>query len=79
MTYQVMCFGKIKQEDIPAWEIFKAHENEYNLDIGELTERYKEAERMTNDLFTGTPYYVEVEEYCCMCTVSTLYKRVSTC
>ena len=75
-SYSVMCLGRINSEDIPAWEIFKAHKNEYNLDVGGLDERYKEAEHMTNDWFANTPYYVKVEEYCCLCTVSTLYKKV---
>ena len=64
-------------EERQALDTFYQHEKEYPLDEGGLEERYDAAYQMTRDLFSGTPYYVNVETYCAYCTVSRLYKRVN--
>jgi hypothetical protein len=62
-------------EDLKAIEVFEKHRNEFDLDTGSLDYRFDEAERFTREYFEGTPYSVEVDEYCCNCTVTTLYKE----
>lgn len=62
-------------EDLEAIERFRAHEHEFNLDVGGLEERYSEARRFTEQYFGGK-YFVDVEEYCCMCSVTSLYRYV---
>lgn len=66
---------KCSEEDKRAFEVFQKHQGEFRLDVGSLLERDAEARRFTEQYFSGTQYFAYVEEYCCMCTVTTLYKR----
>lgn len=76
------CFGghpvsyKTKdKDDLRAIQLFEQHREEYHLDTGSnINDRYRAAAKMTKEVFGGTRYYVEVEEYCCMCTVSKLWR-----
>lgn len=61
-------------EDERAIAIFEAHKHEFALDEGGQLSRYEEARKFTEQYFKGTPYAVKVEEYCCMCTVTSLYR-----
>lgn len=51
------------------------HEREFDFDSGSLDHRYDEARKFTEKYFSGTPYYMRVEEYCCNCTVTRVGKR----
>lgn len=65
---------KVFPEDEEALALFKKYERQYHLDEGGEDERYRNAARMTRDLFAGTMYFVYVQEYCCYCSVSRLLK-----
>ena len=64
------------KEDICIMRLFE--EFSKNFDIGGLEERYVQ-EQIFNDKFCVgmySNYYAEVEEYCVMCTVTTLRKKI---
>lgn len=64
------------KEDIEIIRLFK--EFSKNFDRGGLEERYVQ-KRIFNDKFCVgmySNYYTEVEEYCVMCTVTTLRKKI---
>ena len=65
----------VAPEDRWAQDLFEANCEKYCLDRGGLDERFRNAERMTKELFSGTKYYVFCETYCVGCTVTVLYKR----
>lgn len=67
--------AQLSEDDKYAKTLFEKHKNEFGLDVGSLDNRYKEAKRFTDTYFSGTSYSVEVEEYCVMCTETSLFVR----
>ena len=65
----------MNKKDAAALKLFRENYNKYDLDMGTLEHRYETAYQMTKDLFSDTPYYANVEEYCMGCTVTKLYKK----
>ena len=64
------------KEDIYIMRLF--NEFSTNFDKGGLEERYSQKRIFTDKFCVGmySNYYAEVEEYCVMCTVTTLRKKI---
>lgn len=62
-------------EDLWASNLLEANRDKYELDTGGLSKRYEAAEKMTEELFAGTPYLAVVNTFCVGCTVTYLYKK----
>lgn len=71
--YQIQ---RLTLEDKKALEMFDKHHHEFYLDRAPKFDPYDEAKRFNEKYFKGTPYSVEVDEYCCYCTVSVLCKTI---
>jgi len=62
------------KQDLNALKLLDANRIKAGLDKGGLDDRYTAADSLTKELFEGTKYCIQVEEYCYNCTVSALYK-----
>lgn len=59
------------------WAVIMEHRHyrEFDLDSGSLEHRYDVARKFTEKYFSGTPYYMRVEEFCCNSTLTRVGKR----
>ena len=66
----------LSEEDKKAIQTFLDHKNEFELDQAPKFDPYDEAKRFNEKYFKSTPYMVHVEESCCFCTETCLYKII---
>jgi hypothetical protein len=56
--------------------MFREHKHEFHLDQSPKYDPYDEVKRFNEKYFNGTKYAVHVEESCCFCTETGLYKII---